>query len=321
MGATRWCGPRAGATALLLTALILVTASACRKEEERRPVSLRPPGPPGGAPAPTPVPVRGLRVALGGIITPKEGLAYYLEFLRYLEKRLGQPIIYSDKEDYAEINRMLRDGEVDFAFVCSGPYVEGKRSFGLRLVAAPQAYGLTSYRSYIIVPRESTARSLDDLRGGSFAFTDPLSNTGNLVPTFMLAQRRETKESFFKTTTFTHGHDKSIKAVAEGLVDGAAVDSLIWEYYQRKDPATTGRTRVIATSPPYGIPPVVVRSGLDDGTGARLKEVLLDAHRDPQGEAILKAMMIDRFVEVDDSIYDSIREMMVWLEREGRKPK
>jgi phosphonate transport system substrate-binding protein len=242
-------------------------------------------------------------------------MAYYLELLGFLERRLGVPIRAVDKNDYAEINFLLRDGTVDFAFVCSGPYVDGHDSFGLKLLAAPQAHGGTVYHSYIIVPSDSPARSLDDLRGKRFAFTDPLSNTGCLVPTYMLARRGSKPGSFFAETSYTRAHDRSIQAVAEGLVDGAAVDSLIWEYYTRLDPRLTERTRVIERSPPYAIPPVVVRPDLDPAVQKRIKDVLLAAHEDPEGAAILAKMQIDRFVDIDDAAFASIRDMKTWLER------
>ena len=129
---------------------------------------------------------------------------------------MGRQIEYVDAEDYAEINRKLEIGELDAAFVCSGPFVDGKKKFGLELIAAPHAYGESVYYSYFIVPNTSKAKTLDDLRGKSFAFTDPLSNTGKLVPTYTLARRGATPERFFSKVSYSGNHDKSIKAVSEG---------------------------------------------------------------------------------------------------------
>ncbi len=255
----------------------------------------------------------GLRVALGGIITPREGLSYYRELIAYIGDKLAVPMLIVDKEDYGEINRLLKSGALDFAFVCSGPYVDGKKDFGLELVAAPQAYGKTVYHSYFIVPEKSPAQSLDDLQGRKFAFTDPLSNTGCLVPTYMLATRGRKPETFFGDISYSHGHDKSIRLVAEGAVDGAAVDSLIFDYFSKTQPLVTSRTRVIFRSPPYAIPPVAVRPGLDQGLKKSLEAVLLGAHTDPRGKAILDKMMIDRFVTIADADYDSIRQMQSWM--------
>lgn len=256
-----------------------------------------------------------IKIAVGGMITPREGFAYYKRFLDYIEKKTGRPVEFVDREDYAEINNLVKKGDVDAAFVCGGPYVDGHKEFGMELLAAPVSYGDSVYYSYIIVHKDSPITDLEGLRGKTFAFTDPLSNTGKLVPTYMLAMMNETPESFFSKFIFARTHDKSIRAVAMSIVDGAAVDSLIWEYAQRINPEFSSQTKIIKKSPPYGIPPVVVKAGLDSELKNKLKEIFLNAHKDPEGIEILKGMMIDRFVEINDSAYDSIREMKEWLEK------
>jgi len=261
---------------------------------------------------------KAIRIAVGGMITPREGFAYYRQFLDYIGEKTGQPVEFVDREDYAEINKLVATGQVDVAFVCGGPYVDGKKEFDMELLAAPMAYGDTAYYSYIIVNKNSPFQQLSDLRGKRFAFTDPLSNSGKLVPTYMLARMKETPDSFFGKYSYIGSHDKAIKAVAEGVVDGAAVDSLIWEYANKTAPKFTSQTRVILKSPPYGIPPVVVPKGLDPGLKERLRKIFLEAHTDPKGADILRKMHIDRFVMIDDKAYDSIREMKTWLDKQNK---
>jgi phosphonate transport system substrate-binding protein len=265
-----------------------------------------------------------LRIAVGGMITPKAGFKYYRQFLDYLGEKVGMPVDFVDRENYAEINELVRTGNVDVAFVCGGPYVEGHKAFGMELLAAPQAYGRQVYHSYIIVQKNSPVTAFKDLRGKTFAFTDPLSNSGKLVPTYMLARMKETPEGFFKKFLYTKTHDRSIQAVSQGIVDGAAVDSLIWEYENRLDPRFTAATKIIERSPPYGIPPVVVRKDLDPTLKERLRQVFLAAHEDGKGGEILKGMMIDKFLPIEDSAYNSIREMQRWIaaqeKRKGKNP-
>jgi phosphonate transport system substrate-binding protein len=260
---------------------------------------------------------KGIRIAVGGIITPKEGIAYYRQLFDYVQEKLGTKIYYVDREGYAEINEMLRTHQLDAAFVCSGPYVDGHKLFNLELLVAPQAHGEAAYRSYIIVAKNSPIRSFADLRGKTFAFIDPLSNTGKLVPVYMLSKMNETPEHFFKSFIYTKAHDKAIKAVAQEIVDGAAIDGLVWEYLNRTNAEFTSRTRVLTKSPPFAIPPLVVPHDLDPVLKKRLKQILLNAHEDPKGRLILNKMMIDKFVVINDSAYDSVREMKTWLEREG----
>jgi phosphonate transport system substrate-binding protein len=254
-----------------------------------------------------------LRIAVGGMITPREGFSYYKRLLDYIGEKLGKYVDFVDREDYAEINRLLKSGNIDVAFVCGGPYVDGHEDFGLELLVAPVINGKTVYYSYIIVNRNSDIKEIEDLRGKIFAFTDPLSNTGELVPTYMLSKMNETPDTFFKKCVFTYAHDRSIEAVAQKLVDGAAVDSLIWEYLNKVNPKLTSETRIIKRSPPYGIPPVVVRPDLDPELKKRIKDIFLNIHRDKEGQKILEGMMIEKFVQIDDSAYDSIRAMKNWL--------
>lgn len=257
-----------------------------------------------------------LRIAVGGMTTPRTGFVYYKQLLNYIGDHLGRKVEFVDRENYAIINNMLKNQELDVAFVCGGPYVDGHAEFGLELLAAPLAYGEAVYYSYIIVPKDSPVKSFKELRGKTFAFTDPLSNTGKLNPTYMLARMKETPDSFFKSYYFTHAHDKSIKAVATQAVDGAAVDSLIWEYANRTNPEFTSKTRIIEKSPPHGIPPVVVRHGIDPELKEKLRQIFLNAHNDKKGQEILKGMMIEKFIPIDDKAYDSIREMKQWVDNQ-----
>lgn len=296
----------------LVPIVLSLMIAGCSGEEPKK-IVLESPRQPAMAPS---TDARPVRFAVGGMITPKEGMGYYRDFLRYIQEKIGTKVAYVDREGYAEINEMLKNGQLEAAFVCSGPYVDGHAQFGLELLAAPQAYGATVYYSYIIVPKESAVRTFAELRGKRFAFTDPLSNSGKLVPTYMLARMNEMPESFFKEVIFTKAHDKSIKAVAQGVVDAAAVDSLIWEYLAAMSPEFTSKTRILEKSPPYAIPPIAVSRDLAPELKERLRQIVLNAHTDPKGQAILKQMRIDRFVVIQDSAYDSVREMQAWIARQ-----
>lgn len=258
-----------------------------------------------------------LTVAIAGMITPEEGIAYYDDLSRYVASKVGLQLHLFHKAEYAEVNEMLKERKVDMAFVCSGPYVTGHDEFGLELLAAPQVNGAPEYFAYVIVPATSTVTSLEGLRGKTFAFTDPESNTGMIVPTFLVSKMGLTPETFFGRTFFTYSHDTSIKAVATGQADGASVDSLIYDYAARTDPTYTSRTKIVARSDPFGIPPVVVHPAMDENMKRALAEALVGAAEDPEGRAILDKMGIDRFVPVSDSAYDSIRRMNEFVAGEG----
>jgi phosphonate transport system substrate-binding protein len=183
----------------------------------------------------------------------------------------------------------------------------------MELLCVPVCFGKTEYHSYFIVHKDSQIQSLEDLRGKSFAFTDPLSNSGMLIPAYTLARMGETPESFFRRYIFTYSHDNSIRSVAEKFVDGAAVDSLIWEYLDAKAEGPTAQTRIISRSAPCGIPPLAVSPGISDELKEELRSAFLDMHNDSRGREILERVLIDRFTVIEDSAYQSIRQMDAFM--------
>lgn len=251
-----------------------------------------------------------LRVAIASILSPAKNLESYHDLLAYLERRLERPVELVQRMTYAEVNDLMRTRQIDLAFVCTLAYIEGKREFGMELLVAPQIRDQTVYYSYLIVPKESPVRSLMDLRGKAFAFSDPLSNTGRLAPTYQLSLMGATPDAFFSRYVFTYSHDNSIVAVADQLVDGAAVDSLVYDFLTAKEPDLIAKTRIIARWGPYGIPPVVVHPGLAPSLKERLRTVFLDMHRELEGRWILNDLGIERFVPIQDEAYDSVRRMV-----------
>ena len=257
-----------------------------------------------------------VRIAFAGVTSPEATARSYEDLVAYLEGRLSRPVEVVQKRTYAEINALLKDGAVQAAFVCSLAYVLGRDDFGVELLVAPEVDEGTVYSSYLIVPAGSRDRSLADLRGGVFAFSDPLSNSGHLVPVYRLSLLGEEPDRFFERTLFTDSHDNSVRSVADGLVDGAAVDSLVYDGMLADHPELARRTRVIERWGPYGIPPLVVPASVDPDLRRSLEGIFLTMADDEAGATILEQLGVNRFVTVDDSLYDGIREM--WQAIGGR---
>lgn len=254
-----------------------------------------------------------LKIAVAAMISPKYTYKYYVDLLNLIGDLTDRTIRFIQKKTYAEVNDLIGQNEVDLAFVCSGPYVSGKEKFGMQILVVPQCHGEKVYYSYFITSKSGNIRSFEALRGKTFAFTDPLSNSGYVVPTYVLAMRGETPESFFKRTFFSYSHDNSIQAVSDGLADGAAIDSLIYNFIQAKNPELTEKTIIIEKSPPYGIPPVVVSPKIDSGLKEKLKNIFLSIHQYPQGKMILDNLQIERFIEGNDEDYNTVREMQHFI--------
>jgi phosphonate transport system substrate-binding protein len=260
-----------------------------------------------------------LRIGIGARISPRESFVYYEAMLNFVGRKLGRKVEMVQYTTYDEMDRALERLDLDFAFICAGPYVRDRAKFGAELLVAPQVHGVPFYYSYMLVPAGSPAKTLADLRGKRFAFTDPKSNTGRLVPTYMLAREFGlAPEKFFGSVKFTWSHDRSIDEVAAGTVDGASVDSLIYDYLAARTPARVKNVRILSRSIPFGIPPFVTTKAADPRLKKRLREVLLSMHEDPEGKRILDGMMVERFIVPLDANYDAVRDMEAWLDKQPR---
>ncbi|ROR31980.1 PhnD/SsuA/transferrin family substrate-binding protein [Inmirania thermothiophila] len=260
-------------------------------------------GPAPASPAPP------LRIGLTAVILDdRTGL---LEQWRdYLARRLGRPVAFVQRTAYREVVELLVTGRAEAAWLCGFPYVRFRER--LRLVAVPLYRGEPLYQSYLIVPASDTdTRSILDLNGRVFAYSDPDSNSGFLVPQYRLRTLGRDPARFFRRTFFTWAHRKVVEAVAVGLADGGAVDGYIWESLARTEPQLTARTRVVERSRKFGFPPIVARADADEATVAALRRVLVGMARDPEGRQILARLNLDGFTPGDDTLFADIRAMML----------
>ena len=236
-------------------------------------------------------------------------VAFLNDWRAYLEARIRAPVRFIQRGSYREIVDLLRKGELDFAWVCGYPFVRHLRE--LRLLAVPLFRGKPLYRSYLIVPTPDVrTRSILDLRGRVFAYSDPDSNSGYLYPTYSLVKLNERPNAFFGRSFFTWAHRKVVDAVAAGLAQGGAVDGYVWETLQKLQPQLTVKTRVVDKSPEFGFPPFVARQSVAKPIFADLQRALLQMSGDAEGKALLQRLNLDGFAAGEDKLFDGIAAMV-----------
>jgi phosphonate transport system substrate-binding protein len=213
------------------------------------------------------------------------------------------------------VNALLTTGQLDVALICTGGYLALREQApdSVEILAVPVAEGSPTYESLIVVPATSPARTVADLVGKRFAFTDELSFSGHSYPRRLIADMGQDPDRFFSKAFFTHSHDRSIAAVGQGLADGAAVHSIVLARRLRDEPALAQRLRVLHRSPPFGAMPVVASTRLDPGVRAALREAFLRLSREPEGVTALQALGLDRFEPPRPGLYDSAERVVAGL--------
>jgi phosphonate transport system substrate-binding protein len=227
----------------------------------------------------------------------------------YLTKRLNRPIEFVQRASYREITDLLRADKLEFAWICGAPFVHYKNE--LKLLAVPVYQGKTTYRSYLIVPAsDRLTASIGDLRGKIFAFSDRDSNSGYLVPVHELRNLHQRPGSFFARTFFTWSHRNVVQAVADGLAQGGAVDSYVWDMLAIQSPKLTAQTRIVHASKKHGFPPFVATRNVSPEDIEAMRRTLVDMSKDAEGLRLLKKLRLDGFVAGNEHLYDSIAAMI-----------
>jgi len=72
----------------------------------------------------------------------------------------GTDITLIQRRTYGEINELFPKGEIDLAFICTGPYALGREVFGFDALATPVVRGEPFYQSYLIVHKDNDFSAL-----------------------------------------------------------------------------------------------------------------------------------------------------------------
>lgn len=228
---------------------------------------------------------------------------------RYLELQIGRPVRFIQRRTYREIVELLLTNEVDAAWLCGYPLVLHEDR--LAALAVPVYQGAALYRSHLIVPQsDKTTRSVLDLRNQVFAYSDPLSNSGCLVPRSAIQMAGHDAATFFRRTFFTFSHRKVIEAVRLGLANAGAVDGYVWDTLAEQFPSSIANLRVAWRSEAHGFPPIVARKNWGKVHEQSLLDALLVMNKHEAGRGILHQLNIDGFSAPVAAQYDSIRHML-----------
>ena len=232
-----------------------------------------------------------------------------------LRQRLGMEVQPFVATDYTGVVEALRVNKLDIAFLTPASYVLAKNEANVRVVLKSERKGNPYYYAAIITRADSGIKKLEDLRGKTFAFGDPMSTSANVFPRKMFHDRGIDPVRDFKQILYSGGHDATVLAVLNGKVDAGATyanspdsEDTAWMRYL-KNPEDVKKIRAIAFSEPIPADNLVINGNLDKSTARRVEEIFLEMSRDPAGKKMLRDLyQIDGFVPASDKDYDSVRQ-------------
>ncbi len=145
-------------------------------------------------------------------------------YRKKIEDALGVPVKIFTPADYDGVIQGLLGGTIDLAWLgASGyakTYLTDPEAVEVKLTKQ-NADGSTGYYSIGFARKDSGITSMDDAKGKVFAFAEPNSTSGYLIPGAELMEKYGKLEDYFKEVKMSGGHEQSIVGVANGDFDAA----------------------------------------------------------------------------------------------------
>lgn len=136
-----------------------------------------------------------------------------------MEAELGVPVKLFTPADYDGVIQGLLGGSLDYAWL-------GASAYAKVYLTDPEAVdvmltkqnvdGTTGYYSIGFAKADAGITSMDDAKGKVFAFADPNSTSGYLVPAAELTEKYGKLEDYFSEVKMSGGHEQTIVGVANG---------------------------------------------------------------------------------------------------------
>ncbi|MFZ5625826.1 MAG: phosphate/phosphite/phosphonate ABC transporter substrate-binding protein [Bacillota bacterium] len=251
-----------------------------------------------------------LRVGLIPNQAPEKIKAKYEPFRKYLEEKLGLPVELFVATNYAGVVEAMAADKLDMAYFGGLTYVQAKQKAKIHPIVTEidSETKTTKYYSLIITPANSPIKTLQDLKGKTFAFGDINSTSGSLYPRIMLARAGLKVPDDFANIIYTGKHDATALAVQNGKVDAGGLEGRILNKLIEDGKIDKNKIRILAKSDPIEGYPWCVRDSLDPQLEAKIVDAFLSI-KDPE---LLKLLRAEGFARVKAEDY-------AYVEQEARR--
>jgi len=235
---------------------------------------------------------------------------------KLLSEKIGCEVKVFVTTNYnAEIEAM-RNGKLEIGEFGPLGYVLAHQVAKAEAVAAfgkPDGKPDTYWASLVTYP-SSGIKTVADIKGKSFAFSDPASTSGHLFPAYGLRKSGVDPDKDIKAI-YAGSHTSSFEALYNKKVDAGELNSEQLESAKQRGHYKDGDLIFLWKSDPIPTDPITVRGDLPEGFKKRVTEVLqnLDLSQLPEKDRKIMGLSGTRFVPQTDSAYDGIRDLVKTL--------
>jgi len=225
----------------------------------------------------------------------------------YLKKETGLDVQFTPVTDYAAVVEGLASNKIDLAWLGGFTFVQAKIRTNGGAVPIVQRAEDEKFTSKFIVPIDSPAKTLADLKGKNFAFGAPSSTSGHLMPRFFLLKAGVNPEADFKAVAFSGAHDATVAFVASGRAEAGVLNASVWDKLVEGANPNAAKVRVLLTTPPYYDYNWTVRPGLEPALTKKLTDAFLKLDPNvPEQKEIMGLQRASKFIPTQASNYEGV---------------
>ncbi|MCQ4234671.1 putative selenate ABC transporter substrate-binding protein [Pseudomonas stutzeri] len=248
-----------------------------------------------------------LRVSAIPDEAPTELIRKFKPLGEYLEKELGMQVKFTPVSDYAAVVEALASDRLDMAWLGGFTFVQTRLKTGnaIPLVQREQDEQFTSK----FITADPAVKSLQDLKGKTFAFGSVSSTSGSLMPRYFMLKDGIEPEQFFSRIAYSGAHDATAAWVEAGKADAGVLNASVWDKLVAAGKVNTDKVRVFATTPTYYDYNWTVRGTLEPALAEKIKAAFLALDpANPEHKAILDLQAASRFIATKPENYEGIEQ-------------
>jgi phosphonate transport system substrate-binding protein len=231
-----------------------------------------------------------------------------------LNEKLERKVEIETYPDYNGVVEAMNYDQIDMAYLGPLTYVVAHNKSGAKAIITQLIDGEPFYHSYMIThndqPWSSIEEVINDSKNIDFAFGDPNSTSGSLIPSIELQNRgvfTDRDDHKFKSVRYTGSHDATALAVQNKQVSVGAIDSAIYNQLVEAGKVDGEQLKIIWESEKLFQYPWAVNKNMDDATVTALQDVFLEID-DPE---ILGAFGASGFTKASNKDYESIKNAAI----------
>lgn len=259
-------------------------------------------------------------IKIGAVAYAPKVVTVWEGMIRYFRGQ-GIPTDYVLYSNYDALVDAFVAKEVDVAWNSPLAYAEAQRRMGGVCNILAMGDVDVRFTSKFITRAGSGIRSLDDLKGKTFAVGSRDSVEAAILPLHFLRQQGIDPEKDLKLVRFDedlgkHGNtgvseQRVVQAVQNGQADAGVVGQYMWNFFVTKGQINPSQFEVFWTTPPFGFCNFTVRPDFDPEIARKLTRAFLAMdYSNPEHKTLLDLEGFKGFVPGQKEAYKPLEEAL-----------